>query len=660
MKIKPFFKLFIGCVTMQFFVLLFSNSVSANTIADSLAAVWKNTNQHDSIRFKAIEKLVWDIWLYANPDSARNWAEDHLRYAKKTGNKPQIAIALNGIAGSYKLQGNLNAALDEYNKAFWIQQVIGDSKGMAKNLIGMGNIYRDLGNYPLALKVYHKALLRYEQEKDENGKAAVYSSMAVVYSIIGNTEKALSYYQYSLNIRRKAGNERGIATTLTNLGILYRDLKEYNKALEAFDEAVDIQNKLGDIRGIASNLMNVATVYDNQNENQKAIQVHLEAIEIWKAMVSDQGLARSYNGIGYNYNKLDEPRKAIDYCLKALGISEKIGDLIEQKMACDCLFKGNKETGDFKNALRYYELKSQLNDSLYDEETSNKIVRLEMNYAFEKKRAEEQLIHQQEKLLAKNELERQKNLKNTAIAGISVVIVFLLVVLSQRNRISKEKKRSEELLLNILPSEIAEELKENGKSIAKRIDEVSVLFTDFKGFTAISESLSAEDLVADLNICFTAFDEICAKYGIEKIKTIGDSYMAASGLPTVTDDHALKLVSAAIEMAIFIEDGKNRKIQAQKPYFEVRIGIHSGPVVAGIVGVKKFQYDIWGDTVNTASRMESSGEIGKINISDSTYHLVKDKFVCEFRGEIEAKGKGKMNMWSIDPANFRNTMNAIR
>ncbi len=182
--------------------------------------------------------------------------------------------------------------------------------------------------------------------------------------------------------------------------------------------------------------------------------------------------------------------------------------------------------------------------------------------------------------------------------------------------ITKEKERSEQLLLNILPEEVAEELKAKGEAEAVQIDHVSVLFTDFKGFTALSEQVTPKQLVHDLHECFSAFDRICEQNGLEKIKTIGDAYMAAGGLPVPNSTHAMDTIKAAMAMRDFIAEGKARKIAAGLPFFEIRIGIHTGPVVAGIVGVKKFSYDIWGDTVNTASRMESSGEPGHVNISE--------------------------------------------
>jgi class 3 adenylate cyclase len=216
---------------------------------------------------------------------------------------------------------------------------------------------------------------------------------------------------------------------------------------------------------------------------------------------------------------------------------------------------------------------------------------------------------------------------------------------NQHTALKAEKKKSDDLLLNILPEEIAEELKNKGTSEAKYFDHVSVLFTDFVDFTKAGERMTPQELVDELHTCFKAFDEICAKYNIEKIKTIGDAYLAVCGLPIAQPDHALNVTKAAIEIRQFIAA---RRQQMPEKSFNIRIGIHSGAVVAGIVGVKKFAYDIWGDTVNTGARMEQNSEPGKINISESTYQLVKDKFNCTFRGQISAKNKGELNMYFVE------------
>lgn len=215
------------------------------------------------------------------------------------------------------------------------------------------------------------------------------------------------------------------------------------------------------------------------------------------------------------------------------------------------------------------------------------------------------------------------------------------------HKLNREKSRTEELLHNILPIEVANELKTKGFSEAKQYDHVTVLFTDFVNFSGISETLSPKELVAEIDRCFKAFDLIMQKYNLEKIKTIGDAYLAVAGLPNANKNHALDAIEAAKELLLFMEEtnsvfGKHAKHKAG-----IRIGLHSGPVVAGIVGVKKFAYDIWGDTVNTAARMEQNSESGKINVSDTTYELAKNHFPFESRGKIPAKNKGMIEMYFL-------------
>jgi len=221
------------------------------------------------------------------------------------------------------------------------------------------------------------------------------------------------------------------------------------------------------------------------------------------------------------------------------------------------------------------------------------------------------------------------------------------IIEDQKVELEKQKLLSDNLLLNILPSEVAEELKAKGYAEVKYIKEATVLFADFINFTSLSEKFTPNELVAEIHECFSTFDHIMNKYNIEKIKTVGDSYIAAGGLPLPFEDSALNTVKAGLEMQDYIIKRTESREKHGLLSFNMRLGIHTGPLVAGIVGVKKFQYDIWGDTVNTANRIETCGESGKVNISGCTYEIIKDHFICNYRGKITAKGKGEIDMYFV-------------
>lgn len=238
-------------------------------------------------------------------------------------------------------------------------------------------------------------------------------------------------------------------------------------------------------------------------------------------------------------------------------------------------------------------------------------------------------------------------LKETEEAKIHADIEKGIAVVAQAEA-EKERQKSEKLLLNILPKDVASELKEKGYAEPIHYESVSVLFTDFKGFTLIAEKLSPNELLSELDACFVQFDKITERYNLEKLKTIGDSYMCAGGIPRKNPTHAVDSILAAIEIQSFMNAMREMKEMVGLPFWELRLGIHSGPLVAGVIGEKKFAYDVWGDTVNTASRMESSGTPGRINISGATYELVKDFFDCEFRGMVKAKNKGDVAMYYVN------------
>lgn len=309
------------------------------------------------------------------------------------------------------------------------------------------------------------------------------------------------------------------------------------------------------------------------------------------------------------------------------------------------------------------------------DETENLLLGSEMR----NKRIQEALLHQEDsvKMLQKEqqfqelqfkaqelELSAQKAKNNLYIIVAAISLSLLSVIgvlfvgrqktlreLSQKNKIIEEEKRkSDELLLNILPEEIMLELKAHGKTQARNYSKATVLFADIKDFTIISEQLSPDDLIEGLDSYFERFDKVIEKYDIEKIKTIGDAYVCAGGVPTKSEGNPHLVVQAALEFLSEIDKLRKERLAQGKMPFEFRIGIHTGQLIAGVVGIRKFAYDIWGDTVNMAARMQQSSEAGKINISGATYELVKDKFACVYRGKVEAKNKGEIDMYFVEKA----------
>ncbi|HMC96486.1 MAG TPA: adenylate/guanylate cyclase domain-containing protein, partial [Flavobacteriales bacterium] len=366
-------------------------------------------------------------------------------------------------------------------------------------------------------------------------------------------------------------------------------------------------------------------------------------------------LSKAHRLAGHPAEAVDWGRRGLQYCAQHHLAKETQDNEQELYQAYAAL--GDK-TAAYDHLQRYLALKDSSTGVVASGIVGTTVLRSEMA---RQARVDSLLRAERERSVAleqRSAAAQQRYIRNitllTALAALIVAVGLwsrLRYTRRSRAEIQREKDISESLLLNILPTEVAQELKERGASEARLMDHVTVLFTDFKDFTAMSEQLSPRDLVKDIHECFSAFDGIMERHGIEKIKTIGDAYMAVGGLPTANTTHAVDVVKAALEVRDFIAEGKARKIAQGLPYFEVRIGVHTGPVVAGVVGVKKFQYDIWGDTVNTASRLESSGEVGRVNISEVTYALVKDEpgFLFTPRGKVQAKGKGELEMYYVEP-----------
>ncbi len=563
--------------------------------------------------------------------------------------------------------GNVQQALKSIQSAIEISKEMNYKQGAALSLAQLGDMYRDNGENVQALKNYQNALSILNETKDTNDLFNVLAAIGGFYYTLHNVDKALEYYNKLIAIcNSKKDIDHNIGSVYKWIGLVYMDNRDYENSLLYFKRSLLVFDSTKNKEQVTDVLNETGMVYYKQGDFVKAIECHLKSLKIAEELKWEGRVAWCHHLLAQDYFGQKNYSSAKEYSSRAIAVLKKQID-IKQIMEAELLASQiDSASGNGTDAYEHYKQYVLLSNKLKGNEIHKAAQKEKFQNEFDKQQAEQE----KKDAVAKAELQKQKLVRNGFIGGFCAMVLFAGIFFTQRNKIRKGKKRSDELLLNILPEEVAEELKAKGSAEAKQFDEVTVMFTDFKGFTQISEKLSPTELVAEIHTCFKAFDNIITKHNIEKIKTIGDSYMCAGGLPVANKTNAVDVVNAAIEIRDFMHSRINSLSlgEGRGEVFEVRIGIHSGPVVAGIVGVKKFAYDIWGDTVNIASRMESSGEAGKVNISGSTYELVKDKFASSVRlgghllqgekgkgkftfihrGKIQAKNKGEIDMYFVN------------
>lgn len=536
--------------------------------------------------------------------------------------------------------------LDSYatiDSALQLGYITGDKKTIANCLSEKGVAAMYLGRYGKALDALQKGLLIQEQISDSVGMQASFNYIATIHHAQSDYDLAKYYYSKSLGIAERTKRKRKLAVLQNNLGVLAEDQGNFLEALNYHSESLSLWEAMNDTAWISVSLRQIGKCYSQQGQLLQALVSYEKAYELSKQSGSShRNVARIAVSLGELKLKMGDFKGAREWCQGAYDLSLKHNILVGIQESSECLTVAHEELGNHRNALKFYKLSQQMRDSIYGNERMKELTQLELNFQFEKEQLADSLEFVKTTLIQDKKISNQR----IGLVGIGAVTLsmFLLALV-----VYYGKRKSDSLLLNILPAQVANELKKSGQSKAKRLDNVTVLFTDFKGFTTMSEVLPPEELVAEIHHCFSAFDAIMSKYQVEKIKTIGDAYMAAGGIPIPRENTAKDVVSAAIEMRDFMKKRAEELAEKGRMAFEMRIGIHTGTVVAGIVGTKKFQYDIWGDAVNTAARMESSGMEGKINISNATYELVKNDFNCLSRGKITAKGKGEMEMYFVEP-----------
>jgi len=628
---------------------------------DSLKLVLSQ-DQADSSRVLTLVELSSQYYR-TDTEEARRLATEAKDLAEKSSYTIGLAQAHKALGMSHYFEGDAVNTLVEWELALEEFELADDLNGVSNILNNLGAVHFNGGNDEAALEYYLQSIKVAESINDTIRTVTALMNIGTIY-LTKDRELALSYYRRALPITEAIRDYDAIGTLAINLGEIFladdkhpdSKLLNLDSALFYFEMALDAYGG-SSTYSISNALQSIGKVYSLQEDFDKAIQIQTEAYQVALARDAPLDMVLALTSLADTYDSMGDDVKAIVSYNQAKDIAVEIDAPYETQSVYLGLAKAYSKVSDFKQAYEHQELFNTIRDTLYNAEMDQALESKTLSYEIEKKQGQISLLEKDKELKAV-ELKRQKAIRNGSIAfGILLLVLagglFNKYKYTKRTNkvISREKERSDELLLNILPAEVAEELKDKGSAEAVQIDQVSVLFTDFKGFTALSEKLTPKELVRDLHECFSAFDLICETHGLEKIKTIGDAYMAAGGLPVPNNTHPTDAIAAALEMRDFVDEGKLKKTAAGLPFFEIRIGIHTGPVVAGIVGVKKFSYDIWGDTVNTASRMESSGEPGKVNMSEATYALVKDTPNLTFtsRGKIQAKGKGEMEMYFVEP-----------
>ncbi|GAB3723881.1 adenylate/guanylate cyclase domain-containing protein [Spirosoma lituiforme] len=583
--------------------------------------------------------------------------ETSLHIYSLIGDKQKVGDCFNYIAITYYYQGAYAKAIDYYKKGIGTFKEIGYKKGLASALNNLGGVYNSQGNYLKALEYFKKAVLVIKETGDTKSLAAFTYNIGLIYMQGKDYSNAMDYFHQSYVVNKKLSQQTTISKILKSIGKIYKEKGNYKKAFQYLNQSLQLSDSLNNKELQMEALSALGELFYKQSDYKRALPYLNRCLTYANETDFSQFQSETMIAIGNIMHRLGKPQIALTKCRNGFILAQKLGALSVEKSGCDCLYQSYKALGNTQQALHYYEQANKFNDSLNLTETSNKIMGME----FQKRQLVDSLDHVNKEHLTQlkhqAEVRQQEKQRNIIIITLGFILLIaaglwnrLNYTRKSRTALKVEKDRSEALLLNILPEEIAEELKQKGSVNARDYNLVSILFTDFKSFTQTAEKMTPQSLVEEINVCFRAFDLITEKYQIEKIKTIGDAYMAAGGIPHADEYSLRNVVLAGLEMQAFMARRFTENQNIGRPAFEMRLGIHAGPIVAGIVGVKKFQYDVWGDTVNTASRMESNSLVGKVNISDTLYQLVKheDCFRFEYRGHVHAKGKGEIAMYFVE------------
>ncbi len=618
---------------------------------------------------------------------------DHLQRSLKLheelGNLSGVANLTGNVGNFYNLTGNNDLALEHFRRALAIYEQLGDRSGVAFVTTNMGNAYWSIGDFPAALEHFRRARSISEDIGDRDAAARVIGNIGVVYEGSGDYPLALEHFRRSLELLQDIGNRSGAALAVGNIGDVYFRTGNYPEALEHHYRAMAMHEELGEPRRVAVITCKIGNLYNSTGDYPAALDHYRRALTMYEDLDDHAGSAEVICNIGVVYENTGDYEVALDHYRRALELRGEGGNRgftsvlhsniattllkLNRHVEASLLLEKQDVAGIDDPTIRaeYHRNRATLSEYEGDLEAAGE--HLHRALALVKNigaRAETADYHKALRDLAlkqnsladyvehNNEYQRiteEVNGRDTATR--------LAMQAKQREIDAREREHAQHMavLHSTLPKNIADRVA-RGETVNDHYEYASVLFLDIVGFTAISDIIPPGHVVHLLSQIFSTLDEVCKGHGVTKIKTIGDSYMAVAGVPDVLEDHAQRAALCAADMlsalnALVIsmppELGDTLWIQDVRE-IQVRIGLHCGPVTAGVIGTERLQYDVWGDTVNVASRMESTGEPGRIHVSEAFADALRSapyhNFTLTERGTIDVKGKGAMMTYWLEGA----------
>ncbi len=479
---------------------------------------------------------------------------------------------LGAIANNYLRQERFAEAIDYYQQVLPILEAKGIDVGIAATLSNIGVVHNEVGDYSKALEFYSRALVYAEKANHQLFVANINSNLGGISHAMGEDERAAYYHKTSVELYELVGDPSGLASGLSSLGNVHRAKHEYEQAIELYNKAIAISKQIGELSLVSMVEANLGGLYCDTKNYDEALRLMNQSLAYAEEHGLQRQLANACNNIAVILNDIKSDDDYLDrseaLLLRAIAINEHQQAKVQLRDNHDILSQVYEAQARWKEALHHRKLHQKLDSELRSDDA---------------KRHLQNLDHQRK--IEADERNRQVRLARF--------------------------QEQEKILYNILPPVIAERVVAGERRIAESHNNVSILFADLVGFTKLSEQIGENELIDTLDEVFSTFDHLTEKHGCEKIKTIGDCYMAVCGMPEANSDHAT-LISA---LALDIRDCMSELSARRGHQLNIRIGIHCGPVVSGILGKNKYAYDVWGDAVNTAARMEAHGEAGKIHVS---------------------------------------------